>query len=76
MKVDLKDGVCRTCGGQLEINDFDDVSLSVQCQAEECLDQYDVETDAFGDGCVTYYFALMAQRLSMEDRNGPDHDVA
>ena len=72
MLVKKEDGVCRTCGGQLEIIDFDDVSLSVQC---ECGDEYDVETDAFGDGCVTYYFSLMAQRLSTEDRYGSDRDV-
>lgn len=76
MKVKKTDGVCRTCGGQLEIVDFDDVSLSVQCLEAECGDEYAVETDAFGDGCMTYYFSLMAQRLSKEDRDGSDRDVA
>ena len=52
MLVDKKDGRCRTCGGQLEIEDFTDATLEIVCQ--ECGDSYEVETDAFGDGCVTY----------------------
>ncbi len=59
MIVDLKDGACRSCGGQLEITDFDDSSMTVLCR--DCCDSYDVETDAFGDGCVTYYFTLIAE---------------
>ena len=50
MLVDLKDGRCRTCGSQLEIIDVDDISLHVECI--ECADFYQVESDAFGDGCV------------------------
>ena len=65
MLVDLKDGHCRTCKGQLEIEDFDDCSMEVTCTV--CGDSYPVETDAFGDGCVTYYFALMAKRLFGEE---------
>jgi len=61
MIVDTEDGVCRSCGGQLEILDFDDVSLEVTCL--DCADSYAVETDAFGDGCMTYYFPLMTARL-------------
>ena len=38
-----------------------DVSLNVACS--ECGDNYDVETDAFGDGCMKYYFPLMAERV-------------
>jgi len=64
MLVDLKDGSCRSCNGQLEITDVDDVSMTVVCL--ECSDSYDVETDAFGDGCMTYYFPLMAQRDGIE----------
>ena len=64
MLVDLKDGSCRSCNGQLEITDVDDVSMSVTCL--ECHDSYDVETDAFRDGCMTYYFPLMAQRDGIE----------
>ena len=64
MLVDLKDGSCRSCNGQLEITDVDDVSMSVTCL--ECHDTYDVESDAFGDGCMTYYFPLIAQREGIE----------
>ena len=56
MLVDKEDGCCRSCGGQLEIEDFDDVSLEVTCV--DCSDSYAVETDAFGDGCMKYFFPL------------------
>lgn len=67
MLVDLEDGQCCECGGQLEIDDFDDVSLSVTCL--ECHDNYEVETDAFGDGCVKYHFRLqcLAEGLDPDD---------
>lgn len=61
MLVELTDGYCRTCGGQLEIQDADDATMTVECQ--DCGDIYDVEPDAFGDGCVTYYIPFMTQRL-------------
>jgi ssDNA-binding Zn-finger/Zn-ribbon topoisomerase 1 len=64
MLVDLEDGKCRECGGQLKITDFDDVSLFVFCT--ECEDDYAVETDAFGDGCVKYFFVLQATRLGLD----------
>ena len=67
MRVDLKDGACRTCGGQLEITDFDDATITVLCTAPGCGDSYPVETDAFGDGCVTYYFALILERASRKE---------
>lgn len=59
MKVDLQDGACRSCGGQLEISDVDDVTLFVDCV--ECGDSYQVETDAFNDGGIKYWPAAMAQ---------------
>jgi hypothetical protein len=31
MLVELQDGKCRSCGGQLQIVGTDDVSLSVEC---------------------------------------------
>ena len=31
MLVELTDGKCRSCGGQLEILDADDCSMSVTC---------------------------------------------
>ena len=64
MRVDPKDGVCRTCRGTLDITDIDDASMSVVC--DECGDSYEVEPDAFNDGCMTYYLALQIQQ-SEED---------
>ena len=60
MRVDPKDGRCRTCGGTLEIIDADDATMTVECECGEC---YLVETDAFGDGCMTYYLGFMEKRL-------------
>jgi hypothetical protein len=65
MKVDLKDGVCRSCGGELEITAVDDATMGVECQ--ECGDSYDVEPDAFGDGCMTYYVEFLANHESEEE---------
>ncbi|MFO0814117.1 MAG: hypothetical protein U0796_12905 [Gemmatales bacterium] len=63
MLVNLEDGQCRSCQHQLEIVDFDDISLHVACT--NCGESYEVETDAFGDGCVTYYLVLVAQRMGI-----------
>jgi hypothetical protein len=60
MLVDKTDGSCSRCNGQLDIVDVDDVSMTVFCL--ECEDSYDVETDAFGDGCVKYYIPFMVDR--------------
>jgi hypothetical protein len=68
MNVDLADGCCRECGGQLKIIDHDDCSMTVEC---ECGETYDVETDAFNDGCVKYYFALKTAQLE-EVGDGPE----
>jgi hypothetical protein len=67
MRVDPKHGRCRTCGGTLEIVEIDDCSMSVECQARGCGDSYEVEPDAFGDGCMLYYFALQAERIEAGD---------
>ncbi len=32
------------------------------CVCLICGASYDVETDAFGDGCMTYWFQLMLER--------------
>ena len=61
MIVDLKDGACRTCGCALRITDADDATMTVECT--ECGDEYQVETDAFGDGCMTYYLGVMARKM-------------
>lgn len=61
MLVDPEDGRCRSCKtGRLTIIDADDVTMTVEC--DECGDTYDVETDAFGDGCMKYYFPFMLAR--------------
>lgn len=57
MRVNLRDGSCRTCGGELEITDADDAAMTVECS--ECGDLYLVETDAFGDGGIEYYPAFL-----------------
>lgn len=62
MLVDKEDGVCRTCGGQLEIIDVDDARLTVQCLEESCLDSYRLEPDALNDGGITYWPQAMAEK--------------
>ena len=62
MRVDPADGTCRSCGNLLEITDADDATMTVECQ--ECGDCYQVEPDAFGDGCMKYYVPFM---VSLED---------
>jgi len=64
MLVDLEDGCCRECNGQLEITEFDDVGLIVYCT--ECEEDYEVETDAFGDGCVKYFYSLQCESLGLD----------
>ena len=59
MKVNLSDGRCRECGGTLTIVDADDATMVVEC--DECGDSYSVEPDAFNDGCMVYYPAVMAE---------------
>ena len=57
MRVDPKDGRCRSCEGVLVVTDADDATMTVEC--EECGDVYLVEPDAFGDGCMTYYVGFL-----------------
>ena len=59
MLVDLKDGACRSCGGQLEITGADDVSLDAECT--ECGESIHVEIDHFNDGGIKYWPEAMAQ---------------
>lgn len=59
--VDLSDGKCRTCGGQLEIVAADDATMDVICTEASCGDNYTVEPDAFGDGGITYWPQAMAE---------------
>lgn len=64
MRKDHKDGNCRECGGHLDVIDVSDVTLTVVCA--NCCESYDVETDAFGDGCMTYWPAAIAEKLKAE----------
>lgn len=57
--VSPSDGVCRECGGTLHVTDADDVSMLVEC--DECGEGYCVESDAFGDGGLEYWPAIMAE---------------
>lgn len=59
MLVELQDGKCRECGGQLEITGADDATLDVECT--ECGDGYTVEPDAFNDGGIKYWPEAMVE---------------
>lgn len=65
MRVNPKDGSCRSCGGVLEIVGVTDATMEVECQS--CGDGYDVETDAFRDGGMTYYVGFLAARTHCDD---------
>jgi hypothetical protein len=69
MRVATMDGTCRSCGGELTIIDADDATMTVEC---ECGESYLVETDAFGDGCMTYYVGFLSQRGESDDEEGGD----
>jgi uncharacterized Zn finger protein len=60
MRIDPKDGRCRSCGGSLDIIDADDATMTVEC--EDCGECYAVEPDAFGDGCMIYHVDIMVER--------------
>lgn len=60
MRVNPSDGTCRSCGGELRIIDADDATMTVQCDEPDCGDEYLVEPDAFGDGCMVYYVPFLA----------------
>ncbi|QDT64080.1 hypothetical protein V22_13110 [Calycomorphotria hydatis] len=59
MYVDLDDGCCRSCQGQLEVTGADDATLDVECT--DCGDAYTVEPDAFGDGGIKYWPEAMVK---------------
>lgn len=59
MLVELTDGRCRECGGQLQIEDADDATMTVICL--ECCESYPVEPDAFNDGAIHYWPRAMAE---------------
>jgi hypothetical protein len=57
--VSPADGVCRACGGTLHVTDADDATMFVEC--ETCGEGHTVEPDAFGDGGIEYWPAIMAE---------------
>ncbi len=57
--VDLKDGRCRNCDGQLEVTGADDATMDVECT--ECGDGYTVEPEAFNDGGIKYWPEAMTE---------------
>jgi hypothetical protein len=57
--VNPSDGVCRACGGTLHVTDADDATMFVEC--EKCGEGHTVEPDAFGDGGIEYWPAIMAE---------------
>lgn len=67
MLVELNDGTCRSCGGQLEITGVDDATMDIECTA--CGDEYTVEPDAFNDGGIVYWPQVMADQEG--DSDGP-----
>ena len=67
MRVKKEDGCCRDCGGELLIIDADDCTMQVECL--DCGEGYCVESDAFGDGCMTYFVGFHTQRHSKEDES-------
>jgi hypothetical protein len=70
MRVDPRDGRCRSCSGELTIIDADDATMTVECQNPACGKTYFVEPDAFGDGCMTYYVGFMAKHV--QEGGDPD----
>lgn len=65
MKVNPKDGRCRSCGGELDIIDADDISMTVACA--ECADTYQIETDALNDGGIGYYPEFLVSQMQGGD---------
>ena len=74
MLVSKRDGCCPECSGQLEIVDADDCSMEVVCI--ECDEEMRVETDAFGDGGITYWPEVMNCQNPPENNAGWDSVVS
>ena len=70
IEVKRSDGVCRSCGGILHVIDADDATMVVEC--DEGGEGYTVEPDAFGDGGIEYWPAMMSELQGGEYRSdGP-----
>lgn len=59
MLVDLEDGRCPTCGGQLNVFFADEATLYVECTEFECFDEFNMEIDAFSDHETKYWTPVM-----------------
>ena len=69
MRVNPKDGTCRSCHGELKIIDADDATMTVECIDIECSDTYLVEPDAFGDGAIVYYPGFLAEQMERGEKS-------
>jgi hypothetical protein len=67
MRVEARDGRCRECGGRLTIIAADDATMTVECDDGHL---YSVEPDAFGDGCLIYYFDVLMANLGGSQHDG------
>ena len=65
MRVRSDDAVCSQCGGEFEIVDADDATMTVECV--DCGDLLVLEPDALGDGCIDYYIPFLADRATLAD---------
>lgn len=65
MRVETKDGTCRSCRGTLTIIDADDATMTVEC--DECGDVYVVETDAFNDDGMAYHLGFLLGQQERSD---------
>ncbi len=78
MRVNPRDGTCRECGGELEIIAADDATMTVECRNPRCAELYEVEPDAYGDGCMTYYVGFLTgqdRANRKETVDGPASDA-
>lgn len=63
--VNRDDGVCRKCGGTLEVIDGDDATMTVVCA--DCSESYLLEPDALNDGAMDYYPRIMLEKMEAGD---------
>ena len=68
MLVDLTDGHCRECHGQLEIEEVTDATM--HCCCTQCGASFEMEPDAFGDGCLKYFVPM---QVKQEGSDRGDH---
>jgi hypothetical protein len=59
MKIDSHHGRCRDCGGNLEIVDADEATMTVECERGH---SYPVEHAAFGDVYMLNIIGFLAEQ--------------